>query len=99
MLSYPQSDRKAVANDAFSNEGKSAEERMAMYTDLMETVDLILAPLSPEERRRRLEIADRLQPRPKPWWKNFRAEALAEHQCQTMASLHGATSCESHSLS
>lgn len=83
MLSYRQTDRETIARDAFSSEGKSPQERMAMFADLMVTVDAIVDSLPLEERRRRLRIAEQLDPRPDPWWKNFRAEALAEYQCPT----------------
>ena len=86
MLSFRQTDREAIARDAFSSEGKTPQERMAMFVDLMATVSAIVDSLPPEERRRRLWIADQLDPRPDPWWKNFRAEALAEYQCPTSSS-------------
>lgn len=71
----------ATRRDAASSEGKTPEERMAMFADLLRTVSAVWEHLPPEERRRRMEIADRLDPRPDPWWKNFRPEALAEHRC------------------
>jgi hypothetical protein len=86
MLSFRQSDREAIEKDAFSSEGKSPQERMAMFADLMATVDAIVDSLPPAERRRRFWIAEQLDPRPDPWWKNFRAEALAEYQCPNSSS-------------
>ena len=83
MLMFRQSDREAIERDALSSEGKSPEERMALFVDLMKTVEAILATLPPEERQRRRQIDEHLDPRPDPWWKNFRAEALAEYQCRT----------------
>ena len=83
MLEFRQTDREAIERDAMSSLGRSPEERMAMFMDLMRTVDAITASLSPEERERRRRIADELEPRPDPWWKNFRPEALAEYQCRT----------------
>jgi hypothetical protein len=77
------SDRESVARDAYSSEGRSPEERVALFIDLMKTVSAILDAIPPQERERRRRIADQLDPRPDPWWKNFRAEALAEYQCQT----------------
>jgi hypothetical protein len=83
MFSFRQSDREAIARDALSSEGKSPQERMAMFVSLMATVDAITRSQSPEERVLRLRIAERLDPLPDPWWKNFRQEALAEYRCQT----------------
>jgi hypothetical protein len=79
---FAQSELEAIKRDAFSSEGKSHEERTAMFLRLMEAVDAFRAHLTPEERARRRRIADRLEPRPEPWWRNFRKEALAEHECQ-----------------
>jgi hypothetical protein len=54
---------------------------MAMFADLLSTVSAVWQNLSPEERRRRMRITDQLDPRPDPWWKNFRDEALSEYRC------------------
>jgi hypothetical protein len=54
-----------------------------MLADLLAFAEAVQASLPDAERARRARIADRLDPRPNPWWKNFRAEALAEYQCQT----------------
>jgi hypothetical protein len=80
---FVQSEREAISKDALSSEGKSAAERTAMFVDLMETVDQIWAQLPAEERARRMRIADKLDPRPDPWWRNIRREALDEFRCQT----------------
>ena len=80
---YTQSEFEATKRDAFSSEGKTFEERTTMFLGLMEAVDAFRAHLSPEERARRRRIADQLDPRPDPWWRNFRKEALAEYQCRT----------------
>lgn len=69
------SERDSVIADARSSEGKSPEQRMAMFADLLATVDAVWMHLSLEERRRRMWIADQLHRRPDPWWKNLRAEA------------------------
>ena len=82
MLSFHPTEREAIERDAAGGIGKSPQERMAMFADLMETVEIIQATLSPEERERRRRIAEQLDPRPDPWWKNFRPEALAEYQCR-----------------
>jgi hypothetical protein len=83
MSVFAQTERDAIKNDALSSEGKTPQERTAMFLDLMETVNAIQGHLSAEERARRMRIADRLDPRPDPWWRNFRKEALAEYQCRT----------------
>jgi hypothetical protein len=80
---YSQSEFETTRRDAYSSEGKSPEERTAMFERLMEAVEAFRAHLPPEERVRRRQIADQLQPRPDPWWRNFRREALAEYECQT----------------
>jgi hypothetical protein len=78
-----QSEFETIKRDAYSSEGKTPEQRTAMFIRLMEAVDAFRAHLTPEERARRRRIADQLEPRPDPWWRNFRQEALAEYRCQT----------------
>ena len=80
---YAQSEFEAIKRDAFSSEGKTPEERTAMFLDLMETVEAIQSQFSVGERARRMRIADQLDPRPDPWWRNIRKEALAEYLCRT----------------
>jgi len=80
---FAQSEFEATKRDAFSSEGKTPDERIAMFLDLMKAIEAIQAHLTPEERARRQRIADQLDPRPDPWWRNFRKEALAEYQRQT----------------
>jgi hypothetical protein len=82
MWSLPQTDREAIARDAYSSEGKNPRERIEMLADLLDTADALLNTMPAEERVRRNRIAARLDPLPNPWWQNFRAEALAEFQCQ-----------------
>ncbi|HEY3393551.1 MAG TPA: hypothetical protein VGK58_12645 [Lacipirellulaceae bacterium] len=83
MTLYIPSERETTIRDAFSSEGKTPEQRTAMFLDLMATIDAIQAHLTPEERERRQQIADKIDPRPDPWWRNCRKEALAEYECQT----------------
>lgn len=83
MTNEAHSEIEQTRRDAFSSEGKSFAERTAMFASLMELVDAIQANFSVEERARRRRIADQLDPRPDPWWKNFSAEALTEYQCRT----------------
>jgi hypothetical protein len=75
------SERESVIEAARSSEGKSPKQRVAMFIDLLETVDVLWRDLSPEERRRRLDIARQLDPKPEPWWKNLRPEAQPKPPC------------------
>jgi hypothetical protein len=83
MKLYQQSELETTIQDASSSEGKTFEERTAMFVDLMATIDAIQAHLTPEEHERRQRIADLIDPRPDPWWRNCRKEALAEYECRT----------------
>jgi hypothetical protein len=79
---YAQTEFEAIKRDAYSSEGKTPEERTAMFIGLMEAVEAFRAHLTPAERARRRSIAKRLDPRPEPWWRNFRQEALSEYRCE-----------------
>lgn len=68
--------RDEVIEDARTSLGKSPEEKWAMFCSIQRMVAAAWAELSEEEVRRRLEIGARLDPRPDPWWKNIRPEAL-----------------------
>jgi hypothetical protein len=84
MLNFaPQSELEVIKRDAYSSDGKTFAERTAMFLDIMKMVDAMQSHLSPEERERRSRVADQIDPRPDPWWRNFRKEALAEYQCRT----------------
>jgi len=74
-----QSELEVIRRDAYSSEGKTFEQRTNMFIGLMEAVDVFRAHLAPDERARRWRIADRLDPAPDPWWRNFRKEALDEY--------------------
>ena len=80
---FAQSELDAIKLDAYSSEDKSPEAHTAMFLDLMEMVDAMQSHLTPEEHARRMWVADQLDPRPDPWWRNVRKAALAEYQCQT----------------
>jgi hypothetical protein len=80
---FVRSERETTIADAASSEGKSPSERMQMFFDLLTTVDAIWSHLPPEERRRRMQIAEQLDPRPEPWWKNLRPEAIPNESCST----------------
>ena len=83
MNIFARSEFETTKQDAFSSEGKSPDERTAMFLGLMATIEAIQAHLTPEERERRQRIAEQIDPRPDPWWRNFRQEALAEYECGT----------------
>jgi hypothetical protein len=80
---YVPSELESIKNDALTSMGKSAEERTVMFTSIMAAVETMQSHLTDEERARRERIAEQLSPRPEPWWRNVRKEALAEYQCQT----------------
>jgi hypothetical protein len=79
---YAQTEFEAIKRDAYSSEDKTPEERTAMFIGLMDAVAAIQTCFSDEERVRRMRIADKLDPRPEPWWRNIRKDALAEYECQ-----------------
>lgn len=79
----PCSERDSIIAAAASSMGKSPAERMQMFFDIMAAEEAKWANLSPEERRRRREIADQLDPRPNPWWKNLRPEAIPDESRDT----------------
>jgi hypothetical protein len=83
MVPFARPDIESIKRDAVSSEGKTPEQRMAMFGDLLAAVSAVWQDFSPEERRRRMRIADQLNRRPDPWWENFRAEALAEYRCNS----------------
>ena len=80
---FVHSERETTIADATSSQGKSPQERMEMFADLLRTVDAIWQHLPPEERRRRMWIADQIHRRPDPWWKNLRPEAQPVTPCST----------------
>jgi len=65
-----------TVSDAETSLGRTAEERSEMFLGLQALVAAIWAGLSEEEMLRRLKIADELEPRPEPWWRDVRPEAL-----------------------
>ncbi|HEX5471340.1 MAG TPA: hypothetical protein VFW73_05615 [Lacipirellulaceae bacterium] len=76
---YRQSEFETIQRDAYGSEGATPEQRTAMFERLMEAVEAFRAHLTPEERARRRRIADQLQPRPEPWWRNLRAGSLIQN--------------------
>ncbi|MBI4585249.1 MAG: hypothetical protein HY717_14645 [Planctomycetes bacterium] len=53
-----------------------------MFVDLLRLLDALWANLPPEDRRFRIQIADELDRRPEPWWKNLRPEAQPDFSCK-----------------
>jgi hypothetical protein len=80
---YAQSELETTKRDAYSSEGRSPEERMEMFSSIMAAVEAMQSHLSDDERARRKRIRKQLEPRPEPWWRNIRKDALAEYQCRT----------------
>ena len=78
IADFVRSERETTIADAASSEGKTPEERMAMFADLLATIDCIWASLSPDERRRRLLIAEQIDRRPEPWWRHVRGDGLTQ---------------------
>jgi hypothetical protein len=46
-----------------------------MFVSIQKLVAAIWENLSKDEMRRRLEIGERLHPRPEPWWKDIKLGA------------------------
>ena len=65
-----------VLEDAWACFDRTPEERWAMFSSIQRMVAATWEGLSREEMRRRLEIGEKLDPRPDPWWKNIRPEGL-----------------------
>jgi len=68
--------RDEVLEDARSCMNLSPEERWAIFCSIQRMVAATWEGVSREEMRRRLEVGEKLDPRPDPWWKNIRPEAL-----------------------
>jgi len=83
VIDYPLSELETTQRDAESSVGRTAVERTSMFFQLLELAEASQRHLTLEERSRRSQIAELLDPLPAPWWKNFRKEALAEYECQT----------------
>jgi hypothetical protein len=69
-------DYDEVVAEAETSVGRSPEERYEMFRSIQRLVAATWAGLSLEEMRRRLEIAEALDPAPDPWWRNVKPEAL-----------------------
>jgi hypothetical protein len=75
-LGWKGSEKEAVIADAAPSLGLSAQERWDLFASLQRMVGATWAGLDEEEMRRRLEIGEKLEPRPDPWWKNIRSVEL-----------------------
>ncbi len=71
-----ESERDAMIAAAERCRRMTPRERMELFAELLRQEDEKLAKLSPEERLRQREIEEQLDPRPNPWWKNIRPDAL-----------------------
>lgn len=72
-LPYPKrSERETVVADARHVVHLDPATRAAAFISLHETLEAVLAQLSPGERRRRRRAAELLDPRPHPWWSRLR---------------------------
>jgi hypothetical protein len=80
MTSESLSEFERIKREALKFEGKTPDERVKIFIRLLEEKEALEAHLTPEERERRRQIADELDPLPKPWWRNIRKEALEEYQ-------------------
>jgi hypothetical protein len=67
-----------VKSDAETSLGKTFEERSLMFASIQRMIGAIWAHLSETEMRRRLEIGERLDPRPEPWWKDIKSMERGE---------------------
>jgi hypothetical protein len=76
------SESASTIRDAAGSESRTPIERLAVFADLLATLDVITSTLPIEERARRARIASQIDPLPNPWWANFRREALDEFQCR-----------------
>jgi len=70
--------RDEVLEDARASRNLTPEERWAIFCSIQRMIAATWEGqgLSREEMRRRLEVGEKLDPRPDPWWKNIRPEAL-----------------------
>lgn len=73
---YVPDEREAILEEARYYRDKSPEERVAIFRGIMRMVSATWAHLPQEEQLRRLRIGDSIDPRPDPWWKHVRREAL-----------------------
>jgi len=73
---FPLDPRDEVIADAETSLGRTPEEREAMFRSIQRLVAETWSGLSREEALRRLEIAELLDPRPDPWWRNIKPEGL-----------------------
>jgi hypothetical protein len=69
-------DRDEILEDARPCLNRTPEERWAMFCSIQRMVAATWEGLSREEMRRRLELGEKLDPPPDPWWKNIPLEAL-----------------------
>ena len=73
---FPDDERLSIMADAESSVGRTPEERMAIFRSILEMIAATWATLSEKEQLERLQIGEKLDSRPEPWWKHVRPEGL-----------------------
>ena len=73
---FPNDERSSIIADAEGSVGRTPEERIAIFKNIIEMVAATWATLSDEEQLKRLQIGEKLDSRPDPWWKHMRPEGL-----------------------
>lgn len=77
---YPRrTEKETTIADAQSSLGKTPQERMAMTCDLLRTIEILWANLSPAEQDRRRRIHRQLHALPDRWWQNVNPQAMIDH--------------------
>jgi hypothetical protein len=75
-LGWKKSEKDEVASEAAPYLDATPQERWAAFISIQRMVGAAWAGLNEAEMRARLRIGEMLEPRPDPWWKNIRLEAL-----------------------
>ena len=75
-LLFPDDPDEIIAG-AETSLGRTPEERNAMFLSIQRLLGAIWSNLSEEEMKRRLEIGEKLDPRPEPWWRDIKPEGRA----------------------
>jgi hypothetical protein len=75
---FARSEFDEIISDAETSVGRSMEERARIFSSVQALIAAVWSRLSEDEIRRRLDIADLLDPRPDPWWRNIKPEGCRE---------------------
>jgi hypothetical protein len=65
-----------IIADSETSLGRTPEERYRMFVGIQRALAAIWEHFDEAEMRRRLRIAEELDRRPEPWWRNVRPESL-----------------------